>query len=132
MAYKPGDSEIMNNEMTMTPEHNPLDALFASARQAQPNLMDDNFTKSLMNSLPKVTLSVRRQTVKKGLSFDMFGAIIGLLMAYLFIDRNSLAGSFLSLIPESLVISPLLLVGVIGVVGLSSALVWWAVEDNRL
>ena len=122
----------MNNEIEQHSGADPLNALFASARQMQPNLMDDNFTKSLMNSLPAINLRARKESAKKGLSFDLVGAVIGLLMAYLFIDKNSLISSFFSLIPETLVISPLLLLSVIGVVGLSSVIAWWAVEDSRL
>ncbi|MFT6098049.1 MAG: hypothetical protein ACJAYF_000584 [Arenicella sp.] len=122
----------MNNETTYKSDPNPLDALFASARQAQPNLMDDSFTKLLVNSLPKTNLAVQKETVKKGLSFDLIGAIIGLLMAYLFIDRTSLVSSFVGLIPESIVISPLLFMSAIGVIGFSSVVAWWMVEDNSL
>ncbi len=122
----------MNNETTYKSDPNPLDALFASARQGQPNLMDDSFTKLLVNSLPKTSLAAQKETVKKGLSFDLIGAIIGLLMAYLFIDRTSLVSSFVGLIPESIVISPLLFISAIGVIGLSSVVAWWMVEDNSL
>ena len=122
----------MNNEIEQHSGADPLNALFASARQMQPNLMDDNFTKSLMNSLPAINLRARKESAKKGLSFDLIGAIIGLLMAYLFIDAGALYNSFISLMPESLVISPLLLIGAVGAIGLSSGIAWWAVEDNRL
>ncbi len=122
----------MNNETLNAAENNSLDALFASARQSQPNLVDDNFTKMLINSLPKVNLVVRKDTSKKGLSFDLIGAIIGLLMAYLFVDKTSLLSSFVGLIPDSLVISPLVILSVVGAVALSSAIAWWAVEDSRL
>lgn len=122
----------MNNETTHTFDSTSLDALFTSARQAQPNLVDDNFTKMLLNSLPKISLVARKQATKKGLSFDMIGAIIGLLMAYLFIDKTSLLNSFVGLLPETLTISPMLLIGVLAAVGLSSVIAWWAVEDSRL
>ena len=119
----------MNNA---TKHIDPLDALFASARESQPNLMDDSFTKMLINSLPSVNLAVRKATAKKGLSFDLIGAIIGLAMAYLFIDKTSLLSSFAGLIPQTLVISPLVIIAAVGAVGLSSVVAWWAVEDSRL
>ncbi len=122
----------MNNKTIHTADYDPLDALFASARQMQPNLMDDNFTKRLLNDLPSVTLVARKEIAKKGFSFDLIGAVIGLLMAYLFIDGASLKSSFLGLISDSVVISPMLIIAIIGAVGLSSAVAWWAVEDNRL
>ena len=105
----------MNNEIEQHSGTDPLNDLFASARQMQPNLMDDNFTKLLMNSLPTISLMARKESTKKGLSFDLIGAVIGLLMAYLFIDAGALYNSFINLMPESLVISisPLLLIGVV-------------------
>lgn len=122
----------MNNKTIHTADYDPLDALFASARQMQPNLMDDNFTKRLLNDLPSVSLVARKEIAKKGLSFDLIGAVIGLLMAYLFIDSTSLQNSFLGLISDSIVISPMLIISIIGLLGLSSVVAWWAVEDNRL
>jgi len=122
----------MKNETTLNADNDPLNALFASARQAQPNLMDDNFTKTLMNSLPSINMVARKESERKGLSFDLIGAIVGLLMAYLFVDTSSLYNSIVGLIPESFVISPLLVVASVGVMALSSVVAWWAVEDNRL
>ncbi|MBL4671703.1 MAG: hypothetical protein JKX81_05545 [Arenicella sp.] len=120
----------MNNENTYKADQDPLDALFASARQAQPNLIDHSFTKILVNSLPKVNFMAQKERARKGLSFDLIGAVIGLLMAYLFIDQTSLVSSFIGLIPESLVISPLLVISAIAAVGFSSIVAWWMVEDD--
>lgn len=122
----------MNNDTTYTANQDPLEALFASARLAQTNLINDNFTKMLFNSLPTVNLAVPKNSAKKSLSFDLVGAVLGLLMAYLFIDKSSLLTSFVNLIPDSLVISPLLITGIVSTVVLSSVLAWWAVEDNSL
>lgn len=122
----------MNNDTTYTANLDPLDALFASARLAQTNLTNDNFTKMLFNSLPTLKSAVSKNSAKKGLSFDLVGAVLGLLMAYLFIDKSSLLTSFVGLIPESLVISPLLITGIVSAVVLSSVLAWWAVEDDSL
>ena len=119
----------MNSEIDKITD---IEALFANARQAQPNLMDDNFTKRLVNSLPKVSVTARKESPNKGFSFDLIGAFIGLLMAYLFIDKTSLLNLFAGLIPETLVISPLLIVGALVAVSVSSLVAWWAVEDNRL
>jgi len=120
----------MNNENTYKADQDPLDALFASARQAQPNLIDHSFTKILVNSLPKVNFMAQKERARKGLSFDLIGAVIGLLMAYIFIDQTSLVSSFIGLIPESLVISPLLVISAIAAVGFSSIVAWWMVEDD--
>lgn len=120
----------MNNETTYKTDQDPLDALFASARQAQPDLMDHSFTQILVNSLPKVNFMAQKESARKGLSFDLIGAIIGLLMAYLFIDRTSLVNAFVGLIPENLVISPLLIISALAAVGFSSVVAWWMVEDD--
>lgn len=120
----------MNNETTYKTDQDPLEALFASARQAQPDLMDHSFTKILVNSLPKVNFMAQKESARKGLSFDLIGAIIGLLMAYLFIDRTSLVSAFVGLIPENLVISPLLIISALAAVGFSSVVAWWMVEDD--
>jgi len=120
----------MNNETTYRTDQDPLDALFASARQAQPDLMDHSFTKILVNSLPKVNFMAQKESARKGLSFDLIGAVIGLLMAYIFIDRASLVSAFVGLIPESLVISPLLVISAVAAVGFSSVVAWWMVEDD--
>jgi len=122
----------MNDRTSHTSEIDPLASLFASARECQPNLMDDNFTKSLMNSLPSINLVQQRETTKKGLSFDLLGAMIGIMVAYLFIDKTALFDSMPSLMPSSLVVSPLMMIIAIGSIALSSIVAWWAVEDARL
>jgi hypothetical protein len=122
----------MNNETINTAGNDPLDALFASARQSQPNLMDDNFTKTLINSLPKVNLFERKENAKKGLSFDLIGAMLGLLMAYIFVDGSTLLNSFFASITDSFVISPLMLIMAVGAAALTSLVAWWVVEDNQL
>ena len=119
----------MNNEINKFTD---IEALFASARQAQPNLMDDNFTTRLVNSLPKVSLASRKESAKKGFSFDLIGAFLGLVMAYLFVDKTSLLNAFAGLIPETFVITPLLIIAAVVAVSVSSLIAWWTVEDNRL
>lgn len=122
----------MNNETINTADNNSLDALFASARQSQPNLMDDNFTKTLMNSLPNVNLFARKESAKKGLSFDLIGALLGLIMAYFFVDGSTLLSSFFASISDTFVVSPLMLIMAVGAVAFSSFVAWWVVEDNQL
>jgi uncharacterized protein YacL len=132
MDYKNGEVNIMNKDTTYNAGQNSLDALFARARLSQPNLMDHSFTKIIVNKLPKVNLVAQKESARKGLSFDLIGAVIGLFMAYLFIDKTSLLNSFVSLVPKSLVISPLVVMGVVGAAVLSSVVAWWAVEDSAL
>lgn len=122
----------MNTKTPHTDEFDPLASLFAAARDSQPNLMDDNFTKVLMNSLPSINLVATKANAKKGLSFDLIGALLGIALAYFFITRNSSVESFSSAIPDSIVLSPLLMIAAIGAVAVSGVVAWWAVEDNRL
>ena len=120
----------MNIEKNNIEEHDPLAALFAAARENQPNLMDDNFTKVLINSLPKISLVERKAHARKGLSFDLVGALIGVLMACLFLSQSSVFDSFS--LPNSIVLSPLLILAALGAVVISGFVAWWAVEDNAL
>jgi len=122
----------MNTKTPHTDPIDPLASLFAAARENQPVLMDDNFTKVLMNSLPSINLVETKENAKKGLSFDLIGAILGIVLAYFFITRNSGVESLSFSMPDSIVLSPLLMIAAIGAVAISSLVAWWAVEDNSL
>ncbi len=122
----------MNTKTPHTDEFDPLASLFAAARDSQPNLMDDNFTKVLMNSLPSINLVATKASAKKGLSFDLIGAIMGIVLAYFFITRDSGVESLSFAMPESIVLSPLLAIAAVGAVAISGVVAWWAVEDNSL
>ena len=121
----------MNTENNNIEEHDPLASLFAAARENQPNLMDDNFTKVLMNSLPKISLVERKKHARKGLSFDLVGALIGILMACLFLSQSMILDA-ISLDALSITLSPLLILAGFGVVVISGFIAWWAVEDSAL
>lgn len=122
----------MNTKTPHTDELDPLASLFAAARDTQPSFVDDNFTKVLMNSLPSITLVATKANAKKGLSFDLMGAIIGIVLAYFFITRNTGLESLSNAMPDSIVLSPLLAIAAVGAVAISGVVAWWAVEDNRL
>ncbi len=108
-----------------------LDALFAENREHQLSLVDDNFTKIVINRLPA---SPKRST-SRPLLFDAVGLIIGLMAAYVFFDAGHFAENALSVIPESLsftvanlaVLSGVALISAIGV----SLLGWWTVEKAQ-
>ena len=122
----------MNSNTPHTDEFDPLASLFAAARDNQPNLMDDNFTKVLMNSLPSINLVATKANAKKGLSFDLIGAILGIVVAYFFITGGAGLESLSFSMPDSIVLSPLLAIAAVGAVAISSIVAWWAVEDNSL
>lgn len=63
-----------------------LDALFDTARAAEPEFLDDNFTKSVINQLP----TAPNRIDKKGLSFDLIALVLGVLAAALVVDINAL------------------------------------------
>jgi len=104
-----------------------LDALFTSAREHQPGLVDENFTKVVVNSLP--ARAVRRR--KAGFSFDLIGAVIGLVLAYFLFDVRKVVGGVLNLIPETLVLSPVHMLVALAFVSGMSLLAWWVVENGR-
>jgi len=122
----------MNSNTPHTDEFDPLANLFAAARDNQPNLMDDNFTKVLMNSLPSINLVATKANAKKGLSFDLIGAMLGIVVAYFFITGGAGLDSLSFSMPDSIVLSPLLAIAAVGAVAISSVVAWWAVEDNSL
>ncbi len=122
----------MNSNTPHTDEFDPLASLFAAARDNQPNLMDDNFTKVLMNSLPSINLVATKANAKKGLSFDLIGAILGIVVAYFFITGGAGVESLSFSMPDSIVLSPLVAIAAVGAVAISSVVAWWAVEDNSL
>jgi len=106
-----------------------LDALFSQAHEQQPELTDENFTKVVINSLPTQVSRVgllRGQA--RGLSFDLFGLILGVVAVMLFIKPAQLVGSVLNYVPESVVVSPSSVSFVaLALIGLSYG-AWWAVE----
>lgn len=105
-----------------------LDALFSDARRAQPELADENFTKIVANSLPA---KPARRREKKGLSFDLIGISLGLILAYFYFDVNRLVVNLLNLVPEAITLSPVHAIVAIGSVSVMSIAAWWAVENSR-
>lgn len=119
-------------DSNVTQKESDLDSLFAAARLSQPALCDDNFTKMVINHLPKMASIHQNIKLRKSFSFDLVGALIGLLCAYFFVDQTTVMSSMLALVPESLVISPLYMVAGVSAFMLSSIAAWWAFENVRL
>lgn len=114
----------MNKDTLKLAEITDLDALFSQARGEQPSLSDTNFTKVVVNRLPKNVSRIER----RGLSFDFLGMVLGLLAVAFFIEPTQLFSSILSFIPETLTFTPATLAaGLLGGLGLSFG-AWWAVE----
>ncbi len=101
-----------------------LDTLFSQARASEPNLLDENFTKVVVNGLPN---KLKRNNANSIL-FDMIGLMLGVIAAYWFFDFSQLTGFALSFIPESLSITVSHVVSVF-VSTLAIAFAgWWTAE----
>ena len=119
--------EILDTQLNGPDDFADLDALFSSAREDQPILVDQNFTKVVANSLP--SRPVRRE--KRGLSFDLIGVTLGLILAYFYFDVSKMLSAAVNLIPETIVLSPVHALIAIGSVTVMSAIAWWTVENSR-
>ena len=114
-----------------------LDALFNHARAHEPSLCDDNFTKVVINRLPEnniyaINANEQRRRSKRGLSMDVIGGLVGLILVFLFMDKGGLVQSILKLVPESITLSPLVfMVSFMGLT-LTSIGAWWSVESNQI
>jgi len=106
-----------------------LDALFSNAREnaVELELVDDNFTKLVVNSLP--AKPARRD--RKSLPFDLLGMILGLVMAYLYFDVSLLLSDIINLVPETIVLSPMHALAAFASVSVMSLFAWWVVEKGR-
>ncbi len=106
-----------------------LDALFSDARSASldwsaSGVSNDNFTKMVVNSLPK---RAKRQK-GRSLMFDMIGLLVGLVAAYWFFDLNAVVHTVLNLMPESVSLTIANMVaGFSAVIGLAY-FAWWTSE----
>lgn len=114
-----------------------LDSLFASTRDAQPLLQDDNFTKIVINSLPEnniyaMNAQQQKRVKKRGLSMDLLGGLIGLLVLFVFMDKGALFSSVLNVIPESIAFSPMLIVSSFVCLSVLSVGTWWTIDNNRI
>lgn len=114
-----------------------LNALFATTRETQPNLHDDNFTKVVINSLPEnniyaISAIEQKRVSKRSLSMDVIGGLVGLILVFMFMDRGGLMNSILKLVPESITLSPLLFVAAFVSLIFASIGAWWSIENNKI
>ena len=109
-----------------------LDALFRSARDSEPVLRDENFSKMVLNSLPANPQRhlLANRASRSGISFDLIGLFVGVLCAYMFVEMRTILSFVLSFIPESVVISPALLIAALAATVLLSLGAWWTVEHG--
>jgi hypothetical protein len=107
-----------------------LDELFSSVRSAQPVLTDDNFTKVVLNSVPAEPKRdlLGNRVARSGISFDLLGLFIGVICVYMFVEMRTVLEFVLSVVPESIVLSPLVGVATLSSLVLLSLGAWWSVE----
>lgn len=120
-------------KLTTEPDLEELDRLFKTTRESEPALSDDNFTKMVLNSLPADSQRglLARNTSRSGISFDLLGLFVGVLCAYMFVEMRTVLEFVLSFVPESLVISPLVLAAALGSTIALSLTAWWTVEHGN-
>ncbi|MFT5571140.1 MAG: hypothetical protein ACI9FR_000048 [Cryomorphaceae bacterium] len=111
-------------------EFQQLDAMFNSLRSSEPVLADDNFTKVVLNSLPAATKRdiLGNRGVRSVISFDLLGLFVGVICAYMFVEMRTVLEFVLSVVPESIVLSPLVAVATLSSLVLLSFGAWWSVE----
>ena len=105
-----------------------LDQLFAEARLQQTELVDDNFTKMVMNRLPTKPLRIN----KKAFLPDAIGLLVGLLVAWRFFEPQIAASKWLSLFPSNIAISSSNMLLVSAALSIAAFVAWWSVERKSL
>jgi hypothetical protein len=107
-----------------------LDDLFAQARAEEPDLFDDNFTKTVMNSLPTSSTKALKLTNRKRQYLpDLIGITFGLIAVFLFVDPVNLANSVLSLWPN-VSISPMSMITAVATLSAGAGVAWWSIERS--
>ena len=121
------NSQDTAQRSTVTAESNSqqnLDQLFAQARLAQVELVDDNFTKMVMNRIPTKPLRFNKRRFLP----DAIGLLVGLLVAWRFFEPQIVAAKWLSLFPSNVSISTSNMLLVSAALSLAAFIAWWSVE----
>ena len=127
------DSQRSARHSSVTAESNPeqdLAQLFAEARveEEEDELIDDKFTKLVMNRLPVKTLRIN----KRAFLPDVIGLLVGLVVAWRFFEPQIVASKWLSLFPSNISISPSNMLLVSAGLCLAAFIAWWSVERKSL
>ena len=111
-----------------------LDRLFAQARAEQTEIVDDNFTKTLLNSLPSKRPAVglfraRLHATTRQYIPDVIGLVVSLFAVFMLVDPAALASTVLSLLPDfSISFATITTAAVVVCVAATAA--WWSVERS--
>lgn len=118
---------MTNKDIQFNHSNMNLDSLFARARADQPDLVDDNFTKMVVNRLPD---NPRRASHTQHY-FDLIGLFVGLVVTFLVIEPAQIVSSLLSLLPNNITVS-LSSMLMVSVLFSSLALAaWWKIERGE-
>ncbi len=105
-----------------------LDGLFALARDDQEEYQDNNFTKVVLNSLPRKSHRVGNKWHYP----NIISLVVGLIVAYFVVEPTQLLNKAIALLPSNISISITLMnMMILFVVSSGLALTaWWSVESK--
>lgn len=103
-----------------------LDALFARAAATQPNLVDENFTKTVVNRLPAI---VSKKPARQFMP-DLVGFAMGVICILLIADPRQIINSIGAALPETIIISPFSVLAMAAAMGAGAFFAWWSVERD--
>lgn len=117
--------KTQDSKQALTDEQ--LEALFARAAAVQPELVDDNFTKVVLNSLPRIS---RTAKPARQLLTDLIGFVIGLVCMFVVVNPAQLVNKISASLPTSVIISSTNILLLAAVMSGVAMFAWWAVERD--
>jgi len=116
----------MNTNDTLTD----LDQLFLQARETEPQLLDQQFTAKVMDSVMTERLADNPAKSRHSFLMDAMTAGLGIGAVSYFFDMQQVYAFVIGVVPESVVINPMsLVVAALGMSCLSVAS-WWVMEQR--
>ncbi len=113
-----------------------IDALFASARESQPALQASEFTANVMAEIDRLStplasyVNLEQSKTARSLPVDIITGGLGVAAVAWFFDANEAITALVSIIPESIVISPISVAMALAGLSALSLASWWAVEQR--
>ena len=131
MLLRRGDKSsmviIMNTNDTLTE----LDQLFLQARETEPQLIDQQFTAKVVDSVVAERTLDNPAKSRHSFFMDVITAGLGVGAVSYFFDLQQVYAFVIGVVPESVVINPMSLV--VAALGMSCLTVasWWVIEQQR-
>lgn len=110
-------------------ELNDVATLFRVAANNEPLLIDDNFTKVVINCLPHKSTLQRRGTRTRWLP-DMLGLFVAIIAIIWLTNLQDIGVAVSTLVPSSIVISLPNIVGAAAMLIVTAIMGWWVVERD--